>query len=55
MDEDGTMARLPQLEEMASKFALKIVTITDLIAYRIRHEKLVQRVTEAKQTGAKSN
>ena len=48
MDEDGTMARLPQLEEMASKFALKIVTITDLIAYRLRHEKLVQRVTEAK-------
>jgi len=48
MDEDGTMARLPQLEEMASKFALKIVAITDLIAYRIRHEKLVQRVTEAK-------
>jgi len=48
MDEDGTMARLPQLEAMASKFALKIVTITDLIAYRIRHEKLVQRVAEAK-------
>jgi len=48
MDEDGTMARLPQLEETASKFALKIVTITDLIAYRIRHEKLVQRVTEAR-------
>ena len=47
MDEDGTMARLPQLEAMASKFDLKIVTITDLIAYRIRHEKLVQRVTEA--------
>jgi len=48
MDEDGAMARMPQLEEMASKFDLKIVTITDLIAYRIRHEKLVQRVTEAK-------
>ncbi len=48
MDEDGTMARLPQLEAMASKFDLKIVTITDLIAYRLRHEKLVQRVTEAK-------
>jgi len=47
MDEDGTMARLPQLEAMASKFALKVVTIADLIAYRIRHEKLVQRVTEA--------
>jgi 3,4-dihydroxy 2-butanone 4-phosphate synthase/GTP cyclohydrolase II len=48
MDEDGTMARLPQLEAMASKFALKIVTIADLIAYRLHHEKLVQRVTEAK-------
>jgi 3,4-dihydroxy 2-butanone 4-phosphate synthase/GTP cyclohydrolase II len=47
MDEDGTMARLPQLEAMASKFNLKIVTIADLIAYRLRHEKLVQRVTEA--------
>jgi len=47
MDEDGAMARLPQLEAMASKFALKIVTIADLIAYRLRHEKLVQRVTEA--------
>ena len=48
MDEDGTMARLPQLEAMASKFDLKVVTIVDLIAYRLRHEKLVQRVTEAK-------
>ena len=48
MDEDGTMGRLPQLEAMASKFDLKIITIVDLIAYRLRHEKLVQRVTEAK-------
>jgi 3,4-dihydroxy 2-butanone 4-phosphate synthase/GTP cyclohydrolase II len=48
MDEDGTMARLPQLEVMASKFALKTVTIADLIAYRLRHEKLVQRITEAR-------
>ena len=48
MDEDGTMARVPQLEAMASKFDLKIVTITDLIAYRLRHEKMVERVTEAK-------
>jgi 3,4-dihydroxy 2-butanone 4-phosphate synthase/GTP cyclohydrolase II len=47
MDEDGTMARLPQLETIASKFDLKIVTIADLIAYRLRHEKLVQRVTKA--------
>jgi len=48
MDEDGTMAQLPQLEAMASNFDLKIVTIADLIAYRLRHEKLVQRVTEAR-------
>jgi 3,4-dihydroxy 2-butanone 4-phosphate synthase / GTP cyclohydrolase II len=48
MNEDGTMARLPQLEAMAFKFDLKIITIADLIAYRLRHEKLVQRVTEAK-------
>ena len=48
MDEDGTMAHLHQLEAMASKFDLKVVTIADLIAYRLRHEKLVQRVTEAR-------
>ncbi len=48
MNEDGTMARLPELELMASKHNLNIITIADLIAYRRRHEKLVQRVTEAK-------
>ena len=48
MDEDGTMARLPQLEATASRFDLKIITIVDLIAYRLRHEKLVQRVAEAR-------
>ena len=48
MDEDGTMMRLPQLEVMASEFDLKIITIVDLIAYRLRHEKLVQRVTKAR-------
>ena len=48
MDEDGTMARLPQLEAMAAQFDLKIITIVDLIAYRLRHEKLVQKLTEAK-------
>ena len=47
MNEDGTMARLPQLEDMAAKFNLKIVSIADLIAYRHRHEKLVQRVAQA--------
>jgi 3,4-dihydroxy 2-butanone 4-phosphate synthase/GTP cyclohydrolase II len=48
MNEDGTMARLPQLETMADKFGIKIVSIADLIAYRRRNEKLVERVTEAK-------
>jgi 3,4-dihydroxy 2-butanone 4-phosphate synthase/GTP cyclohydrolase II len=48
MNEDGTMARLPQLEEMAKKHSIKIVSIADLIAHRRRHEKLVHRVAEAK-------
>lgn len=45
MDYDGTMARVPQLIEIASKFDLKLVTIRDLIAYRHRTEKLVERIT----------
>jgi 3,4-dihydroxy 2-butanone 4-phosphate synthase/GTP cyclohydrolase II len=48
MNEDGTMARLPQLEAMADKFGIRIISIADLIAYRRRHEKLVERVAEAK-------
>jgi 3,4-dihydroxy 2-butanone 4-phosphate synthase/GTP cyclohydrolase II len=48
MNEDGTMARLPQLEAMADKYSLKIISIAELIAYRHRHEKLVQKVAEAK-------
>ncbi|MBA7672974.1 Riboflavin biosynthesis protein RibBA [subsurface metagenome] len=48
MNEDGTMARLPQLEEIADKFEIKIISVADLIAYRRRHEKLVHRVAEAK-------
>ena len=48
MSEDGTMARLPELEIMACKYDLKIMTIADLIAYRLRHEKLVQKVATAK-------
>jgi len=48
LNEDGTMARLPQLEVMADKFGLKIVSIADLIAYRCRYERLVHRVAEAK-------
>ena len=48
MNEDGTMARLPQLEEMSEKQGINIISIADLIAYRRRHEKLVRRVAEAK-------
>jgi 3,4-dihydroxy 2-butanone 4-phosphate synthase / GTP cyclohydrolase II len=48
MNEDGTMARMPQLEIIARKFNLKIISVADLIAYRHRHEKLVHRVAEAK-------
>ena len=38
MNPDGTMARMPQLQKVASEFALKIITIKDLIAYRLEHE-----------------
>jgi len=48
MNEDGTMARMPQLEVIADDFGLKIISVADLIAYRRRHEKLVNRVAEAK-------
>ena len=48
MNEDGTMARLPELEVIADKFGIKIISVADLIAYRRRHEKLVHRVAEAK-------
>lgn len=47
MNDDGTMARVPQLMEFASKFNLKIVTIKDLIQYRMRNECLVYRIAEA--------
>ena len=43
MNEDGTMARLPQLLEVAAKFGLKIVSIADLIAYRLKQESIVER------------
>ncbi|OEH93541.1 bifunctional 3,4-dihydroxy-2-butanone-4-phosphate synthase/GTP cyclohydrolase II [Bacillus solimangrovi] len=46
MNEDGTMARVPQLREIADEFDLKMVTIKDLIQYRHKKEKLVQREVE---------
>jgi len=41
MNEDGTMARLPQLAKIAKKFDLKIVSIADLVAYRMQHDSLI--------------
>jgi 3,4-dihydroxy 2-butanone 4-phosphate synthase/GTP cyclohydrolase II len=44
MDTDGSMARLPRLREVASEHDVKVITVRDLIAYRMRHERLVQRM-----------
>jgi 3,4-dihydroxy 2-butanone 4-phosphate synthase/GTP cyclohydrolase II len=46
MNPDGTMARMPQLEEFARRFDLKIISVADLVRYRIRKEVLVRRVAE---------
>ncbi len=47
LNEDGTMARLPQLEEKAKQFNLKLIQIKDLIAYRLQRESLVEKGVEA--------
>ncbi len=47
LNEDGTMARMPQLKEVAREHGLKIISIRDLIAYRLRQESLVERGVEA--------
>ena len=46
MNDDGTMARFPQLREVAKKFDLKLVSVADLIRYRHRTERLVERTAE---------
>lgn len=43
MNEDGTMARLPELMKIAERFDLKIISIADLVAYRIKHETLIRK------------
>ena len=43
LNEDGTMARLPQLVEVAKQFDLKLVSIEDLVAYRMKHDSLIQK------------
>ncbi len=45
MNEDGTMARLPQLRKIADKFDLKIISIKDLIEYRLKTDSLIEEVT----------
>ncbi len=46
INDDGTMARMPQLVKVAEKFGLKIITIKDLIAYRVAHETLIRKEQE---------
>ncbi len=48
MKADGEMARMPDLKRFARRHGLKIVTINEMIKYRLRHEKLVQRVVETR-------
>jgi 3,4-dihydroxy 2-butanone 4-phosphate synthase/GTP cyclohydrolase II len=48
LNPDGTMARLPELFRLAKKLKVKIITIKDLIAYRIQHESLIERGVEVK-------
>lgn len=48
MNDDGKMARVPELMEFVKKHQLKIITIADLIKYRKKHEKFVERISETK-------
>jgi 3,4-dihydroxy 2-butanone 4-phosphate synthase/GTP cyclohydrolase II len=48
LNEDGTMARVPQLEAMAAEHGIKMVSVAQIIAHRRRHEKLIVRVAEAR-------
>jgi 3,4-dihydroxy 2-butanone 4-phosphate synthase/GTP cyclohydrolase II len=47
MKEDGTMARMPDLELFAEEHGIKIITVADLIDFRMQHERLIRRVAEA--------
>ena len=48
MKGDGTMARVPDLIEYCATHGLKMITVADLIEYRRRHEKLVERITSVR-------
>jgi 3,4-dihydroxy 2-butanone 4-phosphate synthase / GTP cyclohydrolase II len=47
LNEDGTMARRPQLEAFAKTHGLRFITVAQIVAYRLKHERLVQRIAEA--------
>ena len=47
MNEDGSMARLPELAKVSQKFNLKLVTIEDLVAYRMQHDSLIVKKSDA--------
>ncbi|MFN7996490.1 MAG: 3,4-dihydroxy-2-butanone-4-phosphate synthase [Bryobacteraceae bacterium] len=46
MNEDGTMARVPQLQEFCRRHGLKLISVADLIRYRLQHERYIRRVVE---------
>lgn len=46
LNEDGTMARLPQLIEVAKEFDLKLISIEDLVAYRMQHDSLIEKIDD---------
>ncbi|HTV58107.1 MAG TPA: 3,4-dihydroxy-2-butanone-4-phosphate synthase [Verrucomicrobiae bacterium] len=47
MNDDGTMARMPELKEFCGEHGLKLLTVADLIRYRMRHERYVKRIAES--------
>jgi len=52
MNDDGTMSRMPELKKFAKEHGIKICTVADLVAYRLRHERLVRTVAEARLPSA---
>jgi 3,4-dihydroxy 2-butanone 4-phosphate synthase / GTP cyclohydrolase II len=55
LNEDGTMARLPELLKIAEKFDMKIISIEDLIEYRLKHDSLIDRVIDVKMPTSMGN
>ena len=55
LNEDGSMARLPELINIAKKFKLKLISIEDLIAYRLKTESLIERQVQVKMPTAQGN